>query len=533
MEIMTGTGVFHGIAIGQAVVLSKADLSAARRTVDDTERERLRFRNAADQAEKQLDALIREAERKAGKEGAAIFDAHRMLLEDASYRDAVEQIIEEQQVCAEYAVSSAGDAFIRSFDEMDDEYFRARAEDFRDITSRVLAFLQHRAETNAAFSGPVILFAEELTPGEALRLDKKNIVAFVTRRGTVYSHTAILARTMEIPALISVDFHDDVDGKTVIVDGNEGTVYLSPTDDILRRYTEMERREKEERDRAPLDTVAAEEENLPIRICANINGLDELDNVIRCGAAGIGLFRSEFLFLEREQAPDEEEQFRVYRSAVTRMNGKKVVIRTMDIGADKRADYLNLEKEENPALGCRAIRLCFCRPELLRTQLRAILRASHYGTAAILVPMIVSLDEVRRVREILEEEKRRLDQDGIAYDREISFGIMIETPAAALISDRLAPEVDFFSIGTNDLVQYTMAADRRNPQVAACYQPKHEAVIRLIKLIVDNGHKGGASVGICGELAADPSMTSAFLRMGVDELSVAPAFVPSIKKKLL
>ena len=535
MESYRGTSVYRGIAFGKAAVYRKKEQQVRRIHTADSDREWSRFLEAKDKAAEELESLYEKACREVGETGAAVFAMHQVMLEDEDYLEMAEHILRTQQVNAEYAAAAAGDYFVRMFEEMDDEYMRARAADIRDITERMLRLLAGVEQKLAQTGEPVILFAEDLAPSETVQLDKEKILAFVTRGGSVTSHTAILARTMGIPALVGVPVPLEKirDGESVIVNGTAGIVYLNPD---AQTEAEQQRKQQDEMEAKRLlaclkgkETVTADGKK--IRLYANIGSLRDLSAVLQNDAEGIGLFRSEFLYLEQDHAPSEEEQFTVYRSAAETMAGKPVIIRTFDIGADKQCDYLQLRKEENPALGMRAIRICLTRPELFRTQLRALFRASAYGKIAILYPMITSVWEIRQIRAIAADVKKELEEAGIAAGNP-EQGIMIETPAAVMISRELAKEADFFSIGTNDLTQYTLAADRQNPELSAFYNPYHPAVLEMLRMTIENAHREGIWAGICGELGADLSMTDRFLQMGVDELSVSPASVLSVRGKI-
>lgn len=465
-----------------------------------------------------------------GESSAAIFEVHQMMLDDLDFQESVVNMIQTQNVNAEYAVAVTGDNFSEMFAAMDDEYMKARAADVKDISNRVISVLQGAEDAVFDSSEPVILVAEDLAPSETVQLDKSLLLSFVTRYGSTNSHTAILARTMNIPALIGVDYSEDIDGHFGIVDGFEGVLYVDPDEEIIEQY---KRKQEEQEKKAHLlqelkGKPTVTKDGREIKLYANIGGVGDVPSVLQNDAAGIGLFRSEFLYLESDTFPTEEEQFNAYRSVVQTMAGKKVIIRTLDIGADKQVDYFNLDREDNPAMGYRAIRICLEQPEIFKTQLRAIYRASYYGNIAIMFPMIISVDEVKRIKTIVEEVKKELQEQGFAYG-DVELGVMIETPAAVWMTEELAKEVDFFSIGTNDLTQYTLAIDRQNPRLDSFYDAHHPAVLRAIQMTVENGHKGGAWVGICGELGADTSLTETFLRMGVDELSVSPSRILAVR----
>ena len=454
-----------------------------------------------------------------------------MMLEDADYNDSVYNIINNECVNAEFAVATTGDNFSVMFAEMDDEYFKARAADVKDISERVIDVLSGNTSDNNIMSEPVIIVAKDLAPSETVQMDKTKLLGFVTKLGSSNSHTAILARTMNIPALIGIEIDSEWNGKTAVIDGRRGLLFIEPDEDTLEKY-KAEIEKDEEAKKLLTNLKGLKDETLDgkqIKLYANIGSVADVANVLANDAAGIGLFRSEFLYLEKTDYPTEEEQFQVYKTVVQNMAGKKVVIRTLDIGADKQVDYFNMDKEENPAMGYRAIRICLDRLDIFKTQLRAIYRASAFGSVAIMFPMIISVDEVIRIKKICEEIKSELSSNGIDYG-EVELGIMIETPASVMISDLLAKEVDFFSIGTNDLTQYTLAIDRQNSKLDNIYDSHHEAVLRMIKMVIDNGHKEGIWVGICGELGADMTLTETFIKMGIDELSVSPSFILPIRK---
>lgn len=533
MKTYRGKSVFGGIAIGRIQVFGGVEKQVKRTRTEDTEGEILRYRQATEEAVSRLKALYEKALREVGEEGAAIFEVHQMMLEDGDYRESIENIIHTQQVNAEYAVAQTGDNFARMFASMEDDYMRGRAADVKDISERLLSVLQGGEEEVHSFSEPVIIVADDLAPSETVQLDKDMVLAFVTVHGSLNSHTAILARTMGIPALVgtSLSLDGSMNGKTGVVDGTDGTFYVEPDEETMGR---MRLAWQEEQQKKELLQTLKGKENITldgqnILLYANIGNIKDLAAVIQNDAGGIGLFRSEFIYLEREDFPTEEEQFRIYRSVAETMGKKRVIIRTLDIGADKQCGYFRMEKEENPAMGCRAIRICLTRPEIFRTQLRALFRASAYGKIAIMYPMIASVWEIRKIKEIAEEVRTQLRAQGIAYG-EPEQGIMIETPAAAVISDRLAKEVDFFSIGTNDLTQYLLAVDRQNAALDEFCDPRHPAVLRLIEQVVENAHRAGIWAGICGELGGDPELTRDFLAMGVDELSVSPGRILPIRK---
>ncbi len=533
MKKLDGKTVFGGIAIGRVHIYKKEDNPVKRMKITDTAAEIKRFEQARKTAKDQLAALYEKALVEVGEVNAMIFDVHQMMLEDLDYVEAITHMIEHQSINAEYAVAATADNFSEMFAAMDDDYMRARAADVKDISNRVIAILQGGSEVEMHGEEPVVIFADDLAPSETVQLDKSKVLAFVTRHGSTNSHTAILARTMNIPALTGVAFDADVDGKRAIVDGYNGIVYIEPESTLLEEYEEKQR-ENQEKKRLLQELKGKENVTLDgtkIKLYANIGSVSDVAMAIQNDAGGIGLFRSEFLYLQSATFPTEEEQFQAYKTVAENMAGKQVIIRTLDIGADKQVDYFNLAREENPAMGYRAIRICLNQPDIFKVQLRAIYRASYYGCIAIMYPMIISVDEVRRIRQIVEEVKAELDAQGIPYG-EVEQGVMIETPAAVMISDRLAREVDFFSIGTNDLTQYTLAIDRQNPMLDDIYDAHHEAVLRMIQMVVEHAHKENCWVGICGELGADVSLTETFLRMGIDELSVSPAFILPVRDRI-
>lgn len=534
MKVYHGKSVFGGIAIGKIQVWKKGEQQVKRYKVEDLDGEVARFQTAKDEAVEQLGALYEKALKEVGEASAAIFEVHQMLLEDDDYIESVENIIRTQEVNAEYALAATGDNFANMFAAMDDEYMRERAADFKDITERVITILNGGGQQQMDASEPTIIIADDLAPSETVQMDKDKVLSFVTVHGSLNSHTAILARTMGIPALIgTLELHLDesLNGAMAVVDGNDGCVYIDPDEETLVQMQEKLKADKEQKEL--LQTLKGEKsvtlDGKNVMTYANIGDVKDLAKVLQNGAEGIGLFRSEFLYLEKETYPTEEEQFFVYKTVAETMAGKRVIIRTLDIGADKQADYFALDKEENPAMGLRAIRICLTRPEIFKTQLRALFRASAFGKIAIMYPMITSVKEVRQIREIVAEVKKELDDANIAYG-EVEQGIMIETPAAVMISDLLAEEVDFFSIGTNDLTQYTLAIDRQNQTLDEFYDAHHTAVLRMINQTVQNAHKAGIWCGICGELGADQALTKLFLSMGIDELSVSPGSVLPVRK---
>lgn len=536
MQIYNGKSVFGGIAIGKISVYQKKEQQVKRVKIDDPEQEMARYEKAKAEGIKQLQGLYDKALREVGEANAAIFEVHQMMMEDDGYNESVENIIRSQGVNAEYAVATTGDNYAQMFSAMDDDYMRERAADVRDISERLLTILNGEETGAVDADEPKIIVAEDLAPSETVQLDKDKVLSFVTVKGSLNSHTAILARTMAIPALVntSVSLESEMDGRLGIVDGADGTFYVDPDEETL---AEMKKRQEKDLSRKQLLLTLKGKENVTldgqkVMLYANIGNIKDLATVIQNDAGGIGLFRSEFIYLEKEDFPTEEEQFQIYRQVAQTMAGKRVIIRTLDIGADKQCDYFHMEHEENPALGCRAIRICLTRPEIFKTQLRALFRASAFGKIAIMYPMITSVQEVRKIKEIVEEVKAELTSQGVEFGNP-EQGIMIETPAAAIISDDLAKEVDFFSIGTNDLSQYTMAIDRQNPQLDLFFDPHHPAVLRMISLVVENAHKAGIWAGICGELGADQSLTKEFLAMGVDELSVSPGSILPLRKIIL
>ena len=533
MNVYQGKSVFGGIAIGHLCVYKKGEQQVTRQKIEDVEAEVKRFQDAKEAAQAQLGELYDKAVKEVGEANAAIFEMHQMLLEDEDYQDSVENIIRTQQVNAEYATAVTSDHFSSMFAEMDDDYMKERAADIRDISERVIANLNGESKSKVVTDEPVIILADDLAPSETVQLEKDKVLSFVTVHGSVNSHTAILARTMGIPALVSTEMEltDDLDGKLAVVDGNHGVIYVEPDAETMEK---MEALKKEEEEKKELLQTFKNKESVTldgkkVLTYANIGNVKDLALVLQNGAEGIGLFRSEFLYLESETYPTEEEQFEVYKKVAETMAGKRVIIRTLDIGADKQADYFELAKEENPAMGVRAIRICLTRPEIFKTQLRALFRASAFGNIAIMYPMITSLSEIAQIKAIVEEVKAELDADNVPYGTP-EQGIMIETPAAATISDLLAEEVDFFSIGTNDLTQYTLAIDRQNQSLDSFFDAHHIAVLRMINQTVQNAHKAGIWCGICGELGADSDLTELFLAMGIDELSVSPGRLLTIRR---
>ena len=531
MEKYTGKSIFKGIAIGKILFYQKGEQPVKRVKIEDTAEQIKRYEDARAKAAEQLQGLYEKALKEVGEANAAVFEVHQMMLEDDDYIDSVVNIIETQQVNAEFAVATTGDNFAKMFAEMEDDYFKARVADVKDISERMVNILSGNESGGAIGDEPVIVVAEDLAPSETVQMDKEKLLAFVTRLGSANSHTAILARTMNIPALIEVDIKEEWNGKMAVVDGYTGTFYIDPDEETLKKM--QEKKEEDIKARELLQELKGKEDitvdGKHIKLYANIGGVKDVTSVLANDAAGIGLFRSEFLYLEADNYPDEEAQFQAYKTVAENMAGKKVIVRTLDIGADKQVDYFNLDHEENPAMGYRAIRICLDRRDIFRTQLRALLRASAYGNIGIMYPMIISVDEVKEIKKIVESIKAELTEKGIEYG-EVEQGIMIETPAAVMISDLLAEEVDFFSIGTNDLTQYTLAIDRQNSKLDNIYDSHHPAVLRMIQKTIENGHKAGCWVGICGELGADMTLTETFLKMGIDELSVSPTFVLPIRK---
>ena len=534
MREYTGKGVYGAIAVGKISIFKKQDTVIQRTSVADTEAEKARVEAAKTAASEQLQAIYEKALKEVGETNAQIFEIHMMMLEDEDYNESIQNIIDTQKVNAEYAVSVTADNFAEMFSAMDDAYMQARAADVRDISDRIIANLTGTAAAQNTSSEKVIICADDLAPSETVSLDKDKVLAFVTAHGSSNSHTAILARNMNIPAVIGVgsDFLKEVqDGTEAIVDGFTGEIFVEPDETTRQRLLEKQKAD-EEKKRLLLELKGKEnvtKDGTKVNIYANIGSVDNIGAVLLNDAGGIGLFRSEFLYLENNDYPSEEQQFLAYKRVLESMAGKKVIIRTLDIGADKQVDYFHLKKEENPAMGCRAIRICLTRPEIFKTQLRALYRASIYGNLGVMFPMITSVSELEKILAICEEVKAELREQSVTYSDTMELGIMIETPAAAIISDRLAPMVDFFSVGTNDLTQYTLACDRQNPDIEPFIDPHHEAILRLIEMSAKNAHANGAWIGICGELAADTALTETFLRMGIDELSVSPAFVLKVR----
>ena len=536
MQIYKGKSVFGGIAIGKISVYKKDEQLVKRVKIADADAEMERYTAARNIAAAQLQKLYDKALKEVGEANAAIFEVHQMMLEDEDYNESVENIIHSQMVNAEYAVASTADNFAQMFEAMDDDYMRGRAADVRDISERVITVLAGGAGSGLDSDEPVIIAADDLAPSETVQLDKDKVLSFVTAHGSENSHTAILARTMGIPALIGtgIDLDETVDGKLGIVDGTNGVVYVDPDAELLE---EMKKKQQEEQEKKRLLQTLKGKENITldgqkVMLYANVGNIKDLGIALQNDAGGIGLFRSEFIYLGQDHYPTEEEQFQIYKTVAETMAGRRVIIRTLDIGADKQCDYFELDKEDNPAMGLRAIRICLTRPEIFKTQLRALFRASVYGNINIMYPMIISVDEVRQIKAIVEEVKAELAEQGIEYGNPAQ-GIMIETPASVMMSRELAEEVDFFSIGTNDLTQYTLAIDRQNSKLDKFFDSHHPAVLRMIQMTVENAHKAGIWCGICGELGADQALTKDFLAMGVDELSVSPGSILPLRKIIL
>ena len=533
MQVATGKSILNGVAIGPLRVFRKEETTTTVESSRTPAGEWARFGAACEQAKEQLGALYEKALDEVGEENAAIFEIHQMMLEDEDYLEAIQNIIETQGTTAEYATAITGENFSATFAAMDDAYMQARATDVKDISERVVNILSGRTQANLLGDDPVILVADDLTPSETVQLDKSKLLGFITRYGSSNSHTAILARTMNIPALIGVDFEADWDGKLAVLDGYNGCVYVEPAADLL---STMEAKRSEDLKQEALLQGLKDKANVTldgreIHVYANIGSAADVGLVLQNDAGGIGLFRSEFIYLEAPDFPSEAHQFAIYKRVVETLGGRKVIFRTLDLGADKQAPYFALGKEDNPALGYRAIRICLKRRDIFKQQLRAMLRASAYGTVSIMFPMIISVGELLDAKEILEECRAELRAEGMAMG-EVEIGVMIETPAAVMMADELAEEVDFFSIGTNDLTQYTLAIDRQNPKLEPFFDPHHPAVLRMIRHTIEAGHRHNCWVGICGELGADLTLTETFLRMGVDELSVSPACVLPLRKRI-
>ena len=535
MIVREGKSVFKGVAIGNIFVYKKAEKAVTKETISDTAAELTRFETAKEKAMGQLKMLYEKAKRDVGEEEAMIFDVHQMLLDDLDYNESITGIIENDKMNAEYAVFMTGEQMAAMFLAMEDEYMRGRAADIHDISDRLISILNGTQVSPEAMPEPVIIVAEDLAPSETVQFDKSKLLAIVTQKGSANSHTAILARTMNIPSLVTTDIEVDQSyhGRCAIVDGFAGQIYIDP--DEVTMVKMKEKKKKADEQRALLQEMKGKEtvtqSGKHIHLYSNIGGIGDVDAVLENDGEGIGLFRSEFLYLECDNYPSEEVQFEAYKAVLSKMNGKKVIIRTLDIGADKQIDYFELPKEENPALGYRAIRICLTRKEVFRTQLRALFRASAYGTLGIMFPMIISVKEIEEIKQFVEEVKLELARENVEIG-EVELGIMIETPAAAVISDLLAPHVDFFSIGTNDLSQYTLAIDRQNQSLDNFFDPHHEAILRLIQMTIENAHKYGAWCGICGELGADMELTARFVQMGIDELSVSPGYTLELRKRI-
>ena len=536
MITLSGKSVFGGVAIGKIAFYKRQEKQVRRYHVEDTEAEVARFEDAQETAIAQLGELYDKAMEDVGEANAAIFEVHQMMLMDLDYVDSIKNIITTQEVNAEYAVATTGDNFSQMFASMDDAYMQGRAADVKDVSDRLLGILSDAGESGVVADEPVIVAADDLVPSETVQLDKSKVLAFATMYGSANSHTAILARTMNIPAVIGLGegLAKEYDGHMAAIDGFTGTIYIDPDEETMKAMTE--KREEDRRQKTLLEELKGKENvtlsGQKINVYANIGNLSDVGAVLKNDAGGIGLFRSEFLYLESEDFPTEEQQFQVYKQVAENMAGKKVIIRTLDIGADKQVDYFGLDKEENPALGYRAIRICLTRPEIFKTQIRALFRASAYGNLQIMYPMITSVWEVEAIAKIVEEVKTELTAQNLQFG-DPKQGIMIETPAAVMVSRELAKKVDFFSIGTNDLTQYTLAVDRQNPELDAFYDPHHPAVLAMIRMVVENAHAEGIWAGICGELGADLSLTKEFLKMGVDELSVSPGRVLPIRKVIV
>ena len=536
MITLTGKSVFGGVAIGKIAFYKRNEITIKRIHVDDTEGEVKRFETAKEKAVAQLQELYDKAMEDVGESNAMIFEIHQMMLEDLDYVESIVNIITTQEVNAEYAIGTTADNFAAMFQAMDDAYMQGRAADVKDVSERLLQVLSDNSTDAMKMDEPAIIAADDLVPSETVQLDKEKVLSFITMHGSANSHTAILARTMNIPAVISLgeDLKKEYDGKLAIVDGLEGKVYIEPDGKTMEAMQEKQRKDQEQKEL--LEQLKGKENitksGQKVNLYANIGNLADVGAVLKNDAGGIGLFRSEFLYLESETYPTEEQQFSVYKTVAENMAGRKVIIRTLDIGADKQVDYFGLCKEENPAMGYRAIRICLTRPEIFKTQLRALYRASAFGQIAIMFPMIISVNEVRRIKEIIEEVKKELTEEGIAFREDVELGVMIETPAAVMVSRELAKEVDFFSVGTNDLTQYTLAIDRQNQQLDAFYDSHHPAVLEMIRMAAANAHAEGKWIGICGELAADLSLTETFLEMKIDELSVAPGMVLPLRKRI-
>lgn len=536
MITLEGKSVFGGGAIGKIQFYKRNEITIKRTRVEDVEAEVERFQNAKAKTLELLKGLYEKALEDVGEANAMIFEAHQLMLEDPDYVESIENIIRTQDVNAEYAIGATADNFAAIFEAMDDAYMQGRAADVRDVSERLLQALSSQNETVMVMDEPVIIAADDLVPSETVQLDKEKVLSFVTMYGSANSHTAILARTMNIPAVIGLGeaLKEEYDGKVAIVDGVDGKVYIDPDEETM---ASMQKKQKKDQEEKELLNQLKGKENVTksgqkVNVYANIGNLADVGAVLKNDAGGIGLFRSEFLYLESDTYPTEEQQFAVYKKVAETMAGKKVIIRTLDIGADKQVDYFKLDKEDNPALGYRAIRICLTRPEIFKTQLRALYRASAYGQISIMFPMIISVAEVKKIKEIVEEVKAELRKEGAAFREDVELGIMIETPAAVMVSRELAKEVDFFSVGTNDLTQYTLAIDRQNQKLEDFYDSHHPAVLAMIRMAAESAHAEGKWIGICGELGADVTLTETFLKMGIDELSVAPGMVLKVRQKI-
>ena len=534
MITLSGKSVFGGIAIGKISFYKRNEITIKRSHVEDTEAEIKRFEKAKEQASAELQQLHDKAMDDVGETNVMIFEIHQMMLEDLDYVESIVNIITTQEVNAEYAVGTTADNFAAMFAAMDDAYMQGRAADVKDVSERLIKVLSNSEHSAMEMEEPVIIASDDLVPSETVQLDKDKVLAFVTMYGSSNSHTAILARTMNIPAVIGLGeaLKQEYDGKLAIVDGMEGVIYIDPDTKTMEA---MQKKQKEDMEKKELLEQLKGKENVTksgqkVNVYANIGNLSDVGAVLQNDAGGIGLFRSEFLYLESETFPTEEQQFKVYKQVAENMAGKRVIIRTLDIGADKQADYFGLDKEENPALGYRAIRICLTRPEIFKTQLRALYRASAYGQIAIMFPMIISVDEVKKIKEMIQMVQEELTEEGVDFRRDVEIGVMIETPAAVMVSHELAKEVDFFSVGTNDLTQYTLAIDRQNQKLESFYDAHHPAVLSMIRMAAENAHREGKWIGICGELAADLTLTKTFLEMGIDELSVAPGMILPLRK---
>ena len=536
MITLEGKSVFGGVAIGKIQFYKRNEITIKRTRVEDVEAEVERFQNAKAKTLELLKGLYEKALEDVGEANAMIFEAHQLMLEDPDYVESIENIIRTQDVNAEYAIGATADNFAAIFEAMDDAYMQGRAADVRDVSERLLQALSSQNENVMVMDEPVIIAADDLVPSETVQLDKEKVLSFVTMYGSANSHTAILARTMNIPAVIGLGeaLKEEYDGKIAIVDGVDGKVYIDPDEETM---TSMQKKQKKDQEQKELLNQLKGKENVTksgqkVNVYANIGNLADVGAVLKNDAGGIGLFRSEFLYLESDTYPTEEQQFAVYKKVAETMAGKKVIIRTLDIGADKQVDYFKLDKEDNPALGYRAIRICLTRPEIFKTQLRALYRASAYGQISIMFPMIISVAEVKKIKEIVEKVKAELRTEGAAFREDVELGIMIETPAAVMVSRELAKEVDFFSVGTNDLTQYTLAIDRQNQKLEDFYDSHHPAVLAMIRMAAESAHAEGKWIGICGELGADVTLTETFLKMGIDELSVAPGMVLKVRQKI-